>query len=52
MDRSPNRRTPYGSSGFQRLLLLAGLGLAAASIPAFALEPCGAAMYPFPYTDV
>jgi DNA-binding beta-propeller fold protein YncE len=46
MDRS------LGSSVLRRLLMVAGLGLVAASNTAFALEPCGTGMYPFPYTDV
>jgi hypothetical protein len=46
MDRS------IGSSVLRRLLVVAGLGLVAVSTTAFALEPCGTGMYPFPYTDV
>jgi hypothetical protein len=46
MDRSLSASVP------RRLLVVAGLGLAAASTAAFALEPCGSGMYPFPYTDV
>jgi DNA-binding beta-propeller fold protein YncE len=46
MDRSI--RSPV----LRRLLVVAGLGLVAASNTAFALEPCGTGMYPFPYTDV
>jgi DNA-binding beta-propeller fold protein YncE len=46
MDRS------IGLSVLRRLLVVAGLGLVGASTPAFALEPCGTGMYPFPYTDV
>jgi hypothetical protein len=46
MDRS------VGSSCLHRLLVVAGLGLIATGSTAFASEPCGTGMYPFPYTDV
>jgi hypothetical protein len=52
MDRRLSRCPLLGIGGFQRLLWIAGLGLAAANATVFAAEPCGTGSYPFPYTDV
>jgi hypothetical protein len=53
MDRSTSRRTTLGSSGFRRLVLVAGLVVAsAASVAPAQATLCGGANYPFPYTDV
>jgi YVTN family beta-propeller protein len=51
MEHSISRRAAHSQPALGRCLLVA-LGLFAASTAAFASEPCGTGMYPFPYTDV
>jgi YVTN family beta-propeller protein len=56
MDRSISRRTNLTWTGFRRLVVVAGFGVAIAMsiAPVQGQEPCGspAVIYPFPYTDV
>jgi hypothetical protein len=53
MDRSISRRTNPSRSGFCRLVVVAGLGVASTmSIAPAQATLCGGANYPFPFTDV
>jgi hypothetical protein len=53
MDRSISRRTNPSWSGFRRLVVVAGLGVATTmSIAPVQATLCGGVAYPFPYTDV
>jgi DNA-binding beta-propeller fold protein YncE len=53
MDRSISRRTNPSWSGFRRLVVVAGLGVATTmSIAPVQATLCGGVDYPFPYTDV
>jgi hypothetical protein len=53
MDRSISRRTNPSRSGFCRLVVAAGLGVASTlSIAPAQATLCGGANYPFPFTDV